>query len=362
MPKVLTKKKDHLEPQHPIQLFECCICLDKKETINQPCGLNSHRICKPCITSIIKKIPISEANPNIPCQYPFGDCDKVYGKTFIKTILKDAYPLYKLARNSYLYSNYVTDYCPGCDSLLVFEPEIDYEMVYECAFCEKWYCFKCKTESLDECISCAKCTGYDNINPHGQNFFFYKEEKRENITDFFYVNSQIDPKTACNQLVQKLTEVAVRCPVCITPIQRSEQCNSLRHCHVEICSNCGTFSKIGGELSDHWSARGHGCARWESDPIYNDMIPNFICKEGECYSHEKGDCNTLLHEDGKNEQAIFKKKQYMYHSLKSLLPRLRYEIINLLPDEFKDLVPTNELFDRIDCNSEHLTTRFYMKQ
>jgi hypothetical protein len=360
MPKVLAVKTE-TEPEKPI--FECCICLDKKDTINQPCGLNVHRICRQCITSIIKKIPISENKPNITCQYPFSDCESIYGKTFVKAILKDAYPVYKIARNSYIYSDCDTVYCPGCGVLLVFENRIDRDMIYECASCEGWYCFTCREENSDVTASfCKKCSSYENINPFAFNYFFYKENPRIDMTDYFYTNLEITPDVACEQIVQKITDVAVRCPVCITPMQRSEQCNSLKHCHTEVCFNCGRFSKIGQDLEDHWSARGHGCARWYTDPIYKELLPSFKCSEGVCYSHITGDCVDPSHSGGKTDHVEFKKIQFMYHSLKSLLPRTRYETIRLLPEEFKKYVPGDTRLDEIDCSSEHVNTKFHMKQ
>lgn len=341
--------------------LECCICLENKVLINQPCGITSHKICKSCITRVIESMPISSVSPNILCQYPFSTCDHVYSNAFIKNILKEKYPIYRIANDKYTYDDYCVEYCPHCDCLLVFEDDIDYGTVYDCFYCLKSFCFSCRIESLDGNSRCFNCSGYNVINPHSFNYFFYKKEKdRECLTDYFYLNKEVDPEEACSQIIQKIEDLAVRCPICTTPIQRSEQCNSLKHCHVEICYNCGQFTEIGDDLGDHWSARGLGCARWETDPIYSKLTPTYKCKEGECYSHNMGDCNDITHSDGKTEHILFKKKQYIYHSLKSLLPRIRYKVIDLLPASFQEYIPSTEAFDYVDCNQRHEDTKDYM--
>lgn len=339
--------------------LECCVCLENKALINQPCGLSSHKICRSCITKVIESIPISISTPTISCQYPFSTCGHVYSNPFIKNILKEKYPIYKIASDRYKYDDYSTEYCPRCNSLLVFEDEIDYNSIYDCDYCLKSFCFGCKKESSFEKSTCYDCSGYNNINPNTFNHFFYKKD-REGLTDYFYLNRDVDPEEACSQLVQKIENLSVVCPVCITPIQRSEQCNSLKHCHVEICYNCGKFTEIGRELEDHWSARGLGCARWESDPIYENLSSTYKCKEGVCYSHNMGDCKDLTHSSGKDDHCNFKKNQYVYHALRSLLPRIRYKVIDLLPDSMQDYIPSTEIFDYVDCDQRYEDTKDYI--
>lgn len=339
--------------------LECCICLENKSLINQPCGITCHKICKSCITKVIESIPISSSLPNIECQYPFSTCNFVYSKPFIKNILREKYPIYKIANDRYTYDDYSTDYCPRCDSLLVFEEEIDYNQIYDCVYCLSSFCFGCKKESSFDETSCYTCSAYNNINPYTYNYFFYKKDRKE-LVDYFYLNKDVDPGEACSQLIQRIEDLSVTCPICITPIQRSEQCNSLKHCHVEICYNCGKFSEIGKDLDDHWSARGLGCARWESDPVYEQLSPTYKCREGVCYSHNMGDCRDSTHCHGKDDHFLFKKKQYVYHSLKSLLPRIRYKVIELLPKEFQKYIPSCEVFDYVDCNQRYEDTKNYM--
>jgi hypothetical protein len=304
-------------------------------------------------------MPISVNSPSICCQYPYSTCEFAYSKPFIRNILKEKYPIYKLATDSYTYNDYSTGYCPSCESLLVFEDDIDYSEIYDCVYCLKSFCFGCKKESSIEITNCNICSGFNIINPYTFNYFFYKKD-RNSLTDYFYLNIEVDPEEACKQLLEKIEDLSVRCPVCITPVQRSEQCNALKHCHVEICYICGKFTEIGKEHEDHWSARGLGCARFESDPIYSQLTPSYKCKEGLCYSHNMGDCKDPTHSFGKDDNNLFKRKQYVYHALKSLLPRIRYKVIDLLPDSMQDYIPSAEVFDYIDCNQGYEDTKDYM--
>jgi hypothetical protein len=339
---------------------ECCICYGKDSLVNQPCGISEHKICTPCIEKIIKTIPIKEGKPEISCQYPFDDCKIKYNDGILEKILKERYMIYRIASDKYTYQDCGVEYCPNCESVLVFEEDIEDGYIYDCTYCLNSFCFRCKTQCFGSNNSCFHCSGYPNINPYSYNYFFYKSNRQE-LTDYFYINAEVDPLDACKQIIQKITELSVRCPICITPMQRSEQCNSLKHCHVEICSNCGKFSKIGESLGDHWSARGYGCARWETDEIYSKLTPTFSCREGLCYSHEKGDCTDSSHETGKSDFSDFRKKQYIYHSLKSLLPRIRYDVIDLLPESLEEYVPSAEVFDYIDCNERYEQTKSFMQ-
>lgn len=350
MPKDTTKM---IPRQVTSRHTECCICLVKKATINQPCGLTAHKICVSCITKIIETIPISQESPEIHCQYPFTNCEYTYTKAFIKTILKDRYPIYKLAKDMYTYKDYSVNYCPGCRKILVFDEDIEEAHVYECIYCFRAYCFTCRMESSQIDGQCEKCCNFYNINPLALNRFFYKDKPRKTIADFLYINSQIDCEEACKQITERVTNITVKCPICTTPLSRSEQCNSLKHCHTEICYNCGEFSNIGDDLGDHWSARGHGCPRWESDPAFKTFTPDYTCVEGECYSHSNGDCRNPTHTSGKHSYNEFKRSQYVYHSLKSLLPRIRYKLIEMLPENVRNYLPRAVTWDRLDCNSEY---------
>jgi hypothetical protein len=338
MPKVVSK------------LRECCICLIKKVTVNQPCGLTMHSACNACITRIIGTIPISEIKPEINCQYPFGDCDAVYSSSVVKSILKDKYPVYRKARDRYTYVDCDVEYCPGCSKILVFDDGND-GGVYRCPSCENSYCMTCSEQT--QFSYCIKCNGFVDQNPNSYNTFFYKKINRKDISDYLIRTCDINPDTAVEQLVSKIENNAVCCPVCETLLYRTEQCNSLKHCHVEICSSCGEFSDIGSGLGDHWSARGiNGCCRWETDPAYAHIIPKYLCRDSVCYSHNSGECKRGDHLEGRNEMELFKKKQYIYHSLKSLIPRIRYKVVEKIPPQLKEFLPTDAVLDFMDCYTD----------
>ena len=349
MPKVITTNLPVISTEI---LYECCICLEKRKTITQPCMMDTHRICISCITKIVKSIPISETNPDLCCQYPFSECEYIYPKSFLRNVLKERYIIYKIAKDVYTYNDFCTMYCPSCSNLLIFEDELQEESVYECIYCFKKHCYTCQKQNSCELSSCVYCDGFYNTNPNSKNNFFYKKIKdRANLSDYFLRNFEITPEIACEQIVEKTKTMTVECPVCTASVFRTEQCNGLTHCHVEICFSCGEFTKIGEKLKDHWSARGHGCPRWETDPVYKKYIPNYCCQEGVCYSHGLGDCIDSNHEKGKQDLNEFKKKQYVYHSLKSLLPRIRYSVINILPENVKCYLPSPGTWDHLDCNN-----------
>ena len=329
--------------------IECCICLEAKHTIKQPCYDEKHRICTSCIFKIIKTIPISKAKPSICCQYPYEECKKEYSDLFIKSVLKDKYPIYSYAKDSYMFSDYCVDYCPGCKNTMVFDDTLEYGSVYECVYCSLYYCFTCGLETNTKESICSRCKTYESINPYEKNYFFYKSfYTRQDASDYFLMNKDIDPFDACRQIVEKVKKGSVNCPCCITPLQRSEQCNALSHCHIEICFWCGQFSKVGQSLQDHWSARGNGCLRWNSDPGMKKYLPDYLCIEGECYAHNSGDCSDTAHDIGKEMYDEFKKKLFVYHALKSLLPRIRYKVISYFPREYNKYLPNDITFDNLD--------------
>lgn len=334
--------------------FECCICLENKITISQPCMMDTHRICMSCITRIVKTMPISRSNPEICCQYPYSSCDYVYSKNFIRNVLKEKYIIYKIAKDVYTYYDYSTFYCQSCSKLLVIDEPIEEDKIYECIYCFKRHCSTCNRENTSNSEYCITCDGFCNINPMEKNLFFYKAIKdRTTLADYFLSNEEITPHLVIEQLIEKLKSITVKCPVCTSSIFRTEKCNALKHCHVEICFSCGQFSKIGEELLDHWSARGHGCPRWETDPIFKKYIPNYICEEEKCYSHISGECSEKTHESGIDSLNEFKKQQYVYHSLKSLLPRIRYKVLSIFPEQYKKYLPSDNTWDNFDCNTNY---------
>lgn len=359
MPKVITHKNSTIE---------CCICLDKKSIINEliiaPCN-PSHSICKKCIKTIIISMPISGADPEITCQYPFSDCDYVYPRQMIKEVLRDKYLLYKTASLQYFHEDFFIRKCITCNgNLLIPELEIGYmgDNIFLCDICEKEFCIDCNSEISSEEPNCILCEDFNiYTNPLGPNYYFYKQENKNTIIDYFLKNQEITPTLAAKQICEKIKEegdVYVNCPVCSITLKKSEQCNGIKHCHVEICYSCGMFSEIGKPLRDHWSAFGdRGCPRWDSDNLWKIEVPDYICLDNQCHSQEQGDCIIQEHQQGLLSMQEFRKKQHVYHQLKSLLPLTRYKTMLLLPDNLKKYVPEMKTLEYLDSHSSSINIR-----
>jgi hypothetical protein len=242
------------------------------------------------------------------------------------------------------------EYCPNCDKLLVFEDDSEIT-VCVCVHCRFSFCNVCR-DRVDD-YYCLKCDMFNEINPYAYSNFFTSDSEKDDITDFKIKNKDITVKLAVNQITEKIENNSVRCPCCKTFLFRTEQCNALKCCHIEICSFCGEFSDIGTELHDHWSARGiGGCPRFLADTVCSIKVPEFRCIDGLCYSHSMGECKTKDHVVGIFKMEEFKKRQLLFQHLASLLPRIRYILIEKLPDSVKKYLPENDIFDSLDNSSK----------
>lgn len=347
---------------------ECCICMVLKSTrqlIYQPCKLSSHKICRACIKKIIHMMPISEERPHILCQSPFEECSAEYNSAFIKKILKERYCLYEEASNSYKYE--------GCKVLQCKCKEIIYvpygdildtqgHNIFSCWSCGNIICIDCDMSVDANASHCVRCINRNTYtNAYSINYFFNKEGNKSNLIDYKLKNYEVTIDTAVKQLTEKFNyeDLYVKCPVCNIYIKKTESCNGVKHCHVEICYSCGMFSNIGEDLKDHWSARGHrGCPRWDNDIFWNS-ITTIKCSEDICYNHTSGDCKIPEHQDSIKDIIEYRKKLQMYHSLKSLIPIVRYKIIIQLPDNLKKYIPPMWVWDILDTNDSVLIRQHY---
>lgn len=343
-------------------LEECCICLEKKsilvELIDAPCKNPRHSACNSCLKRIIKSIPISYENPRIKCQYPFSECRHEYSKKMIKEILRNKYPLYKAASLQYSNEDSVIRSCKKCNyNIIIPETEMSYmgENIFLCEMCLEEVCIDCGSRiSPDEpnCIVCEDLNLY--TNPSTSNYYFYKKDNKKNIVDYLLKNDEVTPRIALEQIEYRINledDIYVVCPICNISLKKSEQCNGIQHCHVEICYSCGMFSEIGKSLVDHWSATGdRGCPRWDTDLLWKKEIPLYECVDNVCHGQDQGDCKIKDHEEGIFLMQEYRKKQHMYHSLKSLLPITRYKTLLLLPDYLKKYFPEMKIWDNLDSN------------
>lgn len=330
----------------------CCICYEKKniltQLIHQPCNIKSHRICKNCLTKMVKMMPINENKPVLKCMYPFADCDskKSYRDEMIAKILKDRFFIYKEAKERYTFPDHHIRTCGTCSSVCLIDKtrvNILYSSIYTCSSCYNMSCFTCE-KNIPYGLACNNCYLYNFYNnPLNYNYFFYKSKTRRlYLTDYKYKNEELDYKFIVNFITKKFQDedVYTSCPVCDIRIEKSEDCNAVFHCHVEICNSCGMFSNIGEKLYDHWSARGFkGCPRWDGDPCIKNDVKNFICKEKECYGHIQGNCDKKEHRKGVLEYKTYKKKKLMYHYLINIPRIIRNDVIDNLPVALTKYLP-----------------------
>lgn len=342
----------------------CCICYDKKsvlsQLIHQPCNVKTHRICKSCLTKTIQTIPISEGKPLIKCMYPFSQCEskKVYKDEMIAKILKDRFFIYKEAKEKYTFQDHFIKTCGSCLSkCFIYKHSMDlmYNPKFTCSSCYALNCFTCE-EAIVYGSACAQCNMYNFYNnPLNYSYFFYKpKKKRLYLTDYKLKIEELDYKFVVNFITKRLKDddVYTFCPVCDIKIEKTEDCNAVLHCHVEICNACGMFSNIGEKLEDHWSARGvRGCPRWDGDPCIKNDVKNFLCKEKECYGHIQGNCDIKEHQKGILEYKAYKKRKLMYHYLINTPRRIRHDVIDHIPHTLWKYLPCDSKMFEFDMKS-----------
>lgn len=344
----------------------CCICLEVKNNssklIYQPCNIKTHKICKDCLSKTLGQIPIGEKNPVVKCQYPFVECQskKFYKDEIIFKFLKDRFFIYKEAKEKYLHPDYYIKVCGECNTTgYVLKKDIDILNFsrYMCNHCCSINCFTC-SEKTNQYNSCDQCYSYNFYNnPVNFNYFFPKpKNKRLYLTDYKFLNKELDSKFLINFISKRFQneQVYVSCPVCEIPIEKSEDCNSIIHCHVEICNVCGMFSNVGEQLFDHWSSRGlKGCPRWDTDSCIKNDVKNFVCVERQCYGHVEGNCDIKDHTQGVLEYKTYKKKKLMYHFLINIPQEIRTNVMNNLPVALVKYLPEEKnlfIFNTKSCN------------
>lgn len=351
----------------------CCICFEKKnvysQMIYQPCRIKTHRICKVCLKKMISTIPISSTKPFIKCQYPFSECQSKnnYKEEIIMKILKDRFFIYKEANSKYLTTDLYTKTCGLCNFVVyidktVVKSDALYNPMFRCTNCYTVNCFTCsKVTNYSSCEDCYYYNFY--TNPKNFNYFFPKpKSKRDYLTDYKYLNSELEPKYITNFITKmfKNEDLYIMCPVCQTMIEKTEDCNAISHCHTEICIACGMFSNIGEKLEDHWSARGvRGCPRWNSDPCILDNVENYQCVEKECYGHYIGNCTDPSHEQGIMEFKLYKKRKMMKHYIINIPRRIRREVISNLPVYYTKYLPDEEELQLYNVNCDPTEYKHY---
>ena len=255
------------------------------------------------------------------------------------------------------------------------------DFIVECtqnANCLKRFCFNChQTMSYYQQV-CHDCkTNHENENPNLLNYYFNKNtseilssiastsietnndngdndtDNGDNDTDngevesktviinynensYLYLNKEITIEIAVEQIMNiiKNIDTFFICSICKISLYKTERCNGLSHHNVERCYACGRIGYKTKGLGEHWNPSGHsGCFRFNSDLYIKTTIPHYLCNDSICSNHEKGDCTVQEHKLGIEDLEHLRKRSYVYHSIKSLLPEIRFDVYDELYDK-----------------------------
>jgi len=252
------------------------------------------------------------------------------------------------------------------------------DFIVECtqnADCLKRFCFNChQTMSYYQQV-CNDCkTNHENENPNLLNYYFNKntseilssiastsvetDNDNDNDTDneieidnenesktviinynensYLYLNKEITIEIAVEQIMNiiKSIDAFFICAICKISLYKTERCNGLSHHNVERCYACGRIGYKTKGLDEHWNPSGHnGCFRFNSDSYIKSTIPHYLCSDSTCSNHDKGDCTVPEHKDGIDDLEHLRKRSYVYHSIKSLLPEIRFDVYDELYDK-----------------------------
>jgi len=125
------------------------------------------------------------------------------------------------------------------------------------------------------------------------------------------------------------------CSICKISLYKTEKCNGLSHHNLERCYSCGRIGFITRGLGTHWNINGvSGCFRFDHDNYVKTNIPEYICNDSVCSNHEKGDCTIDDHQPGIKKLELLRKRAYVYHMIKSLLPEIRLSVYDKLYENF----------------------------
>ena len=351
--------------------------------VHSCCG--EHYICVGCLHKISTNFnnhPIGPKNPLIACPYPYDDgcvsesgLPNYFSHSDIRKVINDeqVYTQYLNHADRYQFPGYEIVKCPrpmimqnypdgtcGAMILVPIEKIVNSEpgrLIVECdqnEHCRRKSCYHCHSlvrkygPADGDDMYCDYCiTSTENTNERAYNRYFYKSDKR--IKDgkwLFYRNEELTKDIVIPQLLEiiEFDRGYIRCFECLTVIQKTEQCNTVTCCKVERCYACGRSGSPDQDLGDHWDSTGiKGCPRFDYACFWNEWANcGFECLENTCYNHNIGDCKEPSHQHGINRTILVRKKAMIYHSLKSLLPALRKEILQEIVNikKLKPFVPT----------------------
>lgn len=353
-----------------------------------PCA--KHFICKECFVRVctdFENHPINERHALVRCMNPFEECVTEAGTcTYfdhaqVRKVLNDEkYRMYREHAEMYAFPGFVSIRCPNsyldmstwtvykrCDAINIIPVEkvrasAPGKLIVVCSqnpHCNYRFCYTCKQRISLLSAVCRSCSNKDeSTNPFAFNRYIvkpvggegdgYRRVSREE-EDYLYRNKDVDADVAREYIRSiidsKEKRLQMQCPLCLLFFYKSEQCAALSHCGLERCYSCGRiqFSSDTG-LGDHWSEIGlGGCPRFDTAPLWKDSGCNFMCRERSldsdtvCYGHDRGDCDIPEHQAGIDDMNNVRKRAFVYHFVKSLLPEVREEILDTVPEcgEFK---------------------------
>lgn len=357
------------------------------------CGI--HYICIGCLRKLVNNYEnhsINESNSHISCPYPFKECvndmgyKNIFDHNVIKKICKSEQEWndYIIHAERYAFPGFTIVKCPVlhyrgryidrevCNADILLENNLIKsspigDLILLCdqnEFCLKKSCFHCKKQLNYYHDSCYECKSiHENENPNLFNYYFNKnyENQLANVSSnqnessdsdssssitlnyqessYLYLNKEIDSDIAFNQIMSVINNIDTYmiCPICKISLYKTEKCNGLSHHNIERCYACGRIGYMVKGLGGHWNSYGEsGCFRFNSDSYIRTYIPQYNCHDDFCHSHEQGDCKIEDHQPGIQSLEILRKRAYVYHMIKSLLPDIRFIVYDRLYDELKN--------------------------
>lgn len=322
-----------------------------------------HALCSFCLhhlaTSFGANHPIGVKHPMIPCPYPFSECltratglANYFPHGVVERVLtKEEQRRYRAHAQRYQFPGFELVQCPRpgrygttCDAgILVSLEDIRTvepgRLVMRCdqsQQCQRQTCYHCRSLIHRTRTYCDYCiTSMENSNPKALNHYFYRPDKTMGDGK---PNLWRNEELTLDLVVRQIKEIAEadrlesRCTECLTLLFKTEQCNTLEHCKIEKCYSCGRSGTPTQRLGDHWDSNGYkGCPRFDYSGFWNVMSGcKFRCVEGDCYGDEVGDCKVEEHQQGIQNMIHTRKRAHIYHALKSLLPDLRKQALDVL--------------------------------
>lgn len=351
-----------------------------------------HYICIECLHRIANDYSnhaINESNSHIPCPYPFTDCVTTIGfrnvfthESIKKICTPEEWRQYRVHAERFAFPGFNIIKCPMtyysdgnqylCNSDILVENELIRttqlgELLIECSqndMCMKRFCFNCKQSIHYYVNACHECkTTTENENPNVYNYYINRnvsdaldtfcepssDTHNYDESSYLYLNKNITVEIAVQQVLDIYTDVNTYmiCCICKLSLYKTERCNGLSHHNIERCYACGRIGSPVRGLGEHWNTSGiAGCYRFDTDYYIKRYIPEYVCNDTFCFSHERGDCAIPEHQNGSQLLYTSRLRAYIYHLLKSLSVTIRFDVYDYLynlcitePTVYNDLLP-----------------------